>query len=459
MKRVALAIVYVLVWVANRWPAIRANTLFFDDFDLPRSPAVYYIGPYRPVLWLEYHFWHALMPDFLWSHVPKILGAVYVGLAALALAELLRHWGVDAWLAAATPLIVIVNPVLADGALWNTVHALPLGMFFAIQAARVRSWWMCLVLSLLAVCTYQVMIAIVALLTVAEPIIRRRFDVRETGRRVAAIAIAAALQIAMMLLIRRFYDGADGRGLAGATSFSAFLIAKWHGGTNLIANGWMPVIAWYTGAIPAMSLWKWIPIVIAIANAIAVRSARLASAVTTLAILALPATPILVASAAPDAWRAAIPVAVALSVALVPALAALPRKVAMTIVLAVVGLMAPVSWYESSERVVGFRRDQALVESIGRRWNGAAFAVGFGSPITEDRRSGGPRDLTWGFQIRTPAMWTAFAAQGFARPYLVSYHRLRWSSAQECHCGPITHLDAQQTSVICGQSPPCDRTP
>lgn len=459
MKRVALVGAYALLWILNRWPAIRANTLFFDDFDAPRIPAAYYIGPYRPVLWLEYHFWNALIPNFLWSYGPKILGAVYTGLAAMALAMLLRQWGVRAWLAASVPLIVIVNPVLADGALWNTVHALPLGVYFAAEAIRVRRWSACLALSLLAVCTYQVMIAVAAILAVAEPVVRRRFDARQTGKRLAAIAVAAGLQIVMMILLRRFYEGADARGLALAPTIGTFVMAKWHGATNLIANGWMPVIAWYLGAIPAMSLWKWIPIVIAVANAIAVRTARLATALATLVILALPAAPILVASANPYAWRVSIPVAVALAVALVPLLAALPQRVAAALIVVLVALMAPVSWYESSERVAAFQRERAFVESIGRHWNGQPFTTGFGSPIDEDRSNGGRRDLTWGFQIRTPGMWTVFAAEGFARPYLVSYLGLQWTSDQECICGPVTHHEVRRTSVICGQSPPCRDMP
>lgn len=457
-RRAALVIAYALIWTANRWPAIRVNTLFFDDFAAGQNPAAYYLSPYRPVLWLEHHVWSAIVPEFLWTHWPKIAGAFYTGLAAMALALLLRKWNVPGWLAASVPLLFVVNPVLADGTLWNTTHALPLGVYFGIESIRTDRRWATFALALLAACTYQVFIAVPALLVVAEVAVRRRRDVRELVIRFALIGLAAVVQVGIMSAIRVLYPGADARGLAHPASLSAFAIEKWHGATNLIANGWMPVIAWYAGAALAMSLWKWIPIALTAANGVAARNDRMVAVLATMFMLALPAAPILVSSFNPDAWRAAIPVAVALAVAFVPLLAALPRALAAATILLVAALMAPVSWYESSSRVIGFEREQAFAASIRAHWNGRAFAVGFGSPIFEDPRHAGPHDLTWGFERRTPAMWTMLFDENFTRPWLVNYHRFRWTGDRECRCGPVTYHEDRRTSVICGQSPPCTST-
>ncbi|HEX6096075.1 MAG TPA: hypothetical protein VF432_07120, partial [Thermoanaerobaculia bacterium] len=402
------ALAYALFWTITRWPAISVNVLFLDDFEIPLRPADFYLGPYRPVLWVNYLLWDTLIPNHFWTIVPKIYGAVYIGIAAAIFAVLLREWDVDRWTARLLPLVVTAHPILADGPLWQTYCGIPLAAAFttagAIAWSRGRRAAFT-IYTLLGVFSYQIYVALAAVYAIAEPVVRRKFRLRDTAIRLSIIAAIAVAQLVLTALVRRYYDTPDPRGLA--TSFD--LRVRFHFFTDLMVNAWMPVIAYYTGALRAMSLWKFVPI--AIAALTAIRTRRVVDTLFAAVVFVIPALPNMALSQSAYAWRVATPEAYALAVSILPLLMRVPRAWAMGVIGVLTAVMVPVSHYESWCRKESWLRDQQFVASMRDHWKARPFTVVL-APVNplgrEDRALIGPRELTWGYEIRTSRMWSEF---------------------------------------------------
>ncbi|MBV8517131.1 MAG: hypothetical protein JO197_06965 [Acidobacteria bacterium] len=415
---------YTAFWLVTRWPAIAANPLFFDDFALPATPAAFYIGSYRPFLWLEYRFWELLIPGHFWTHVPKLAAAIYLGLFATALAALLRKWNVPPAIAFATPLVVLANPVLNDAGLWNSLHALPLALALITAAAVVweredASWRMWLGGAALLLCGifgYQIFVSLAVVYLLAEPAVKTLTGVawnwRASLRKLVAIAAVTFVQLVYMQLTRT--ADSDPRGLLHATSFRAYLLEKLHGLIDLAVNGVMPILAYAGGVRLAYRTWYYVPLVLGVLLAIATwrrfgASRALLYGAGPLALFFAPSLPCLISSADPYAWRVSSPVAVSLALSLMMLLLVLARDArAASAVLAVAAiLVAPIGHYEASLRVISVERDARLLRELGN-----ARAVSYVGPAlgaAEDERLAGPHLLTWGYEVRTPAMWSGFS--------------------------------------------------
>lgn len=471
-KRLAalLTLAYTAVWLVTRWPAIAANALHFDDFGVPSQPYSFYIGPYRPLLWLEYQLWELLVPNHFWTVLPKLTGALYVGLACAALAILLERWGVRRSIAITLPLLVNVNPVLADAALWSTTHALALALFLILLGHIV---WdanrpgTAAALIFAGIFGYQIFVSLSLVLIFTEWVLRgplgggpssgaaaagRASVTRSAVRKLIVVAALALAQVAFMELARRILGNTDGRGLAHVGSWSAFANEKLHGAFNLIVNGMAPAIAYYLGAWRALSLWKWVPVAIGLATAIATR--RPLPFVFPFVVLGIPALPILAMSQSPYAWRVSVPMAFALALALLPLLMRLGRAApAIAIVLA--ALMVPPSLYESRMRVVSHSREMKTIDDIVAYWAARGvgrsdFAIALGPSAPEDPSLIGPHDLTWGYERRTPAMWSSFRDRWIARALVEWYRGLRFDErAVSCTRKGITHLPERRLTIVC----------
>ena len=109
------------------------------------------------------------------------------------------------------------------------------------------------------------------------------------------------------------------------------------------------------------------------------------------------------------------------------------RLLGPAILLVAAAVMLPVSTYEASMRVVSNQRETALMNAIRGYWQARGVPPGqitvvYGptrGPV-EDLRLIGPHDLTWGYERRTPAMWTAFQDAWFAERFVSNYHHLRF---------------------------------
>jgi len=411
-------VAYALVWIATRWPAIRANTLFFDDFEIPFRPADFYWGPYRPTLYLEFLLRDLIAPHAFWTVVPKLFGALYVGVMAALLIELLTAWDVPLQVARLLPLIVVAHPLLADGPLWQTYAGLPIvpALITAGALAWTRGRKLAFALLTLAgVLGYQVFVTLALVYAVAEPVVRRRWRWRELVERVAIIAGCVVVQLVLTAIIRRTYGNPDPRGMIGVFDPRTQL----HGAVDLIVNVWMPVIAFYTGALRAMSLWKWVPLAIAAATAVSTR--RILPTFFSAAIFLIPALPNLLIAQGPSTWRVSIPELFALVVALVPLFSRFPRA-GVIVTVAIFAVIAPVSTYEARCRVDSFDRDRQLVASVPP---GDAVVLAPVNPKhAEDVSLIGPHDLTWAYERRTPRMWSEFNDPWFANRYVTNYWHL-----------------------------------
>ena len=467
LELVALTAGYLILWLANRWPAIAGNPLFWDDFALPNGPAGFYVTSYRPTLFLEYAFWETLVPGHFPTVLPKLTGSLYIALACVALAVFLQRLGVSRPLALSAPLVVLCNPVLADATLWQSSHALGLSLFL-IVAGHV-AWlggraWFAAGLILAGVLGYQIYIGLSLMLLVAEiAIAGTRLHV--IARRGAVLAGVALVQL-LVMGVTRLLLASDERGFAGIASLTTFAREKWHGITDLVVNGFMPVLAFYFGAFPAMSLWKWVPVLLAAVTAALTR--RFVPAIVAPALLVVPSLPVLGISQNPQAWRVSAGVAFALALAVVVAFSRSPRAGGGAVVcLVIAALMAPVSWYEAQMRVESHQRHERLMSSIERHWRlegVPSFAMAWDPPDgpAEDPRYRGPRDLTWAYEVRTPGMWTPFADSWMTRAFVESNgvafrHATRWESdrcAQNCTdeslpSPRIMHLDGEPRTLVC----------
>jgi len=420
------AFAYALLWVVTRWPAIRANVLFFDDFEIPFHPADFYIGPYRPTLYLEYVFRSAIAPHSLWTVTPKIVGAVYTGIAAAMLIELLREWEIPPVIARLLPLIVVSHPLLADGALWQTYAGLPIVPALITAGAIAWSRGRRILFSLLTlagILGYQVYLTLAVVYAIAEAVIRRRFRWRDFAMRIAIIGGCVVVQLIVTKIIRQTFGNPDVRGVI--STFNASL--QIHGMFDLMVNVWMPVIAYYAGAFAAMSLWKYVPLLLGAETAIATRSPI--DALFAAAIFIVPALPNLALDHAPYSWRVSTPEVYALALALLPVLLRVRRWIAVAMIATLTFVMLPVSQYEAWTRVESFERDQKFVASVPKDFTLTLAPVN--PRKREDVRLIGPHDLTWGYEPRTPRMWSEFNDAWMAKRYVQNYAKLRFLDCAE----------------------------
>ncbi|MFP5246642.1 MAG: hypothetical protein ACLGH0_08100 [Thermoanaerobaculia bacterium] len=431
---------YTLLWIASRWPAIRHNPLFHDDYGIPLDPALFYVGSYRPVVWLEYQFWELLIRDHFWTVLPKLTGAAYLGATATALAFLLRRWDVPWSIAILTPAVALANPVLNDAGLWSSLHALPLGLLFMTLAAL---FWdrplIAFAFVIAGVLTYQIFITLALVYIATEWVLKRD----KVWRKVAIVAVAGVLQILYMEVVRATAIRSDGRGFVRAQSLAFYIREKFHGVFDLVVNGIMPVVAYYAGALHAYSWWRVVPLAIAIATLIAAlwqrrRGLELAIAfLFPIVILFIPALPILMMSQSPYVWRVSSPVAIAFALSLVPLVLSVRRAVPLLAVVALV--MLPVSFYEAQMRVVSHERQASLIRELEQHWRTKNVTIVYGpmhGPF-EDIRLIGPHDLTWGYERRTPAMWTSFEDAWFAKAFVHTYHRKNFIDCSAGSTAPI----------------------
>jgi hypothetical protein len=469
MRHAIAGLAYTALWLVTRWPAIRENALFFDDFAVPLRPAVFYVNSYRPLVWLEYRFWELLVDGHFWTVLPKIAAAFYVGAAALLFSALLRRWQVPAGLAYALAAVAVANPVLNDAGLWQSLHALPLAI--ACLTAGVLLWEtptrarlaMGTLLVFAGLNGYQIFASLVLIYLAAEPVIKRftgaEWRLRDSLVKLGLTAAAGIAQIVEMQVIRAMVAQPDVRGFAQFTSLAQYASQKLHGIFNLCVNGVMPVLAYYAGALAAMSLWKFVPLGIAVAGAALALIRRRTwldvaiAAVFPVVVFFLPAAPTLLISQSPYAWRVSTPTALALALALAPLLILL-RRGAVVVALVIAALMIPPTHYESTMRVVSVRRDAAITRGVIDAWAARGVPrervtlayIGPRGGATHEKRYIGPRELTWGYQRITPGMWSPFNNGWFAKYYVENYQRLHF---RQCGDAKPEHVPCQEARAAC----------
>jgi hypothetical protein len=279
------------------------------------------------------------------------------------------------------------------------------------------------ILTLAGILGYQVYLTLAVVYAIAEPVVRRRFRWRETALRIAIIGACVVVQLAVTRVIRAHYANPDPRGII--TAFDLKL--QIHGVFDLLVNTWMPVLAYYTGALRAMSVWKYVPLLIG-----AITAATTRRAIPTLfaaTIFIVPALPNLLLERAPYSWRVSTPEVYALALALLPLLMRIPRAAAVGVIAALVLLMIPVSRYESWTRAESWERDQKFVASVPRDYTVLL------PPGPDHRREEvsliGPHDLTWGYDRRTPRMWSEFNDAWMAKRYVTHYASRKFLDCNE----------------------------
>jgi hypothetical protein len=218
------------------------------------------------------------------------------------------------------------------------------------------------------------------------------------------------------------------------------------------------VVAWYASATVAYSWWRIVPVVIAAATvAVAVWKRKTLftaglAAVLPIALLFVPALPVLILSQSPYAWRVSSPVAIAFALTLVP-LALMIRGSAVILVAAL--LMVPVSFDEARMRLVSRDREANLMAEIAAHWKTRDVTIVYGpqSGWPEDVHLIRSRDLTWGYERRTPEMWTSFQDAWFAEQFVSKYHGMQFLDCSAGQSSSACQSARSLCSLECTQSP------
>jgi hypothetical protein len=450
----ALIAVYAAAWALPRWPAIRANTLFYDDYGVAAIPFIIYVGSYRPTLWIEYRLWELLVPGHFATRIPKLSAAVYWGLACTALMLLLRRWRVPMPIALLLPLVLVAHPVATDAGLWSALSALPLSLFLVIagvlllgdgdEPKRLAGGSALILAGILG---YQYYFVAAVVLVLAEVVVDevngapRRL--RVLLRKLAILASLAAVQIIFMQLARPFITRADKRGFAElGGSLGAFVANKLHGAVDLLVNLWMPLLAWYLDAVRAWSLWKFVPLVLllaTIAAGLAVRARMrvvLLAAAATIALPLLAVMPTFALSQTPYAWRVTIPVLLAAALGMLPLLIWLGRRsrfAPVVLLLVLIAVLLPPTRWEAEMRVVGYQRDRAVFDHIATYWMDHGLrppevSVGVGRVRIGDprKRLPGAHEVTWGYDRTNPMFASPFFDPWAAEQAIATFNHYRF---------------------------------
>jgi hypothetical protein len=260
-----------LTLLCVRWNIVLRNVLWWDDFAVPHSTTLIYLGSYRPVLFAEYHLWETMIPGHFWAGFPKWASLAYATAAVVLLSRFLRRLGITPSIAIGCSLLVGVHPIATDALFWSSLSGMGLALVFTVLGAEqiwfgrgVKSVGLGTGLLTLGALGYQWLLVVGMVLlagaacTVAlrgEPIERRRI-----WKAILVIGVAATLVWCWMAVTRALMPVFDQRGWPPAGSFSAAVLRRYHGWADNLVNVFMPPIAATAGFRQAWSLWKWVPI-------------------------------------------------------------------------------------------------------------------------------------------------------------------------------------------------------
>ena len=157
-------LVGVAVLVLPRFFPLWVNFLYYDDYIA--FPA-HSLKLHRPGSAAELAFWlWGYGPDYLRSYVPKFVSFGYIMGGVWALAQIFRAWKISLMTALLAVLLFLINPILTDYLVWNTISptnlawALMLLGYLAQLAARRYALATGIALAFVALCTYQLVVGL-----------------------------------------------------------------------------------------------------------------------------------------------------------------------------------------------------------------------------------------------------------------------------------------------------------
>lgn len=333
VEALACGCLFLLALLCLRLNAIVRNVMWWDDFAVPRQPALTYLGSYRPVMFVEYHLWETLAPGHFWNGLPKYLALCYALVAVLLLARFLRRLGTPRMVVVSSGLLVAAHPIVTDALFWSSLRGMGLGLVFVLlgvdrlwfgQSSRSRLLGFAFLT--LGVLTYQWLLPVAGVLllgAVGISWLRGEAVDRKRLLPIALSLVGAALILAGWTeATRAILENYDDRGWAPAPTLEEAVRRRYHGWFDNWVNVFMPPLAATAGYRRAWSLWKWVPsfwILLALTGAIVggLRRARLLVAgLLPVGLSALASAFTLLLPFSTHSWRTSLAALIGLSVGL-----------------------------------------------------------------------------------------------------------------------------------------------
>lgn len=453
---------YYLIWLLPRLPAISANSIHFDDFNLyaiALESTICSVPP-QDYRWIGIGLLCALeniLPDWSIMVWPKLLAGLFLAMLAVLLSHLLMKWSVPILVALLAPVLFISHPILNEISLWNTTMPFPLWLlltvlgYVLVDLDRPRwqrvSGFMFMVTVVLA---YEIYLSCFLVLVFAEAAFRRldgkSIDWLNVKNRLLLFFIVALFYVIQVLLTKWLFGVVTGRGLVDITSLSSYLDTKLHGIFNLVVNCYMPLISYYTGIEFAWGAWKWIPLLmsglIVVFGILARRSVidLLTLLGFSLVMPVVPTLPLLLASQSPESWRVSVPVLLAiflLAVLLMTLiwqagtrwtgngrLATASKALVLIAMLGIMIIEMPSTYAEARLRAFENQADSGLADTIAGYWLargldkndysvGVITGLGLPTNIPDEHKRASQLSVAYGQRGVTSAFLHDFSWRGF----------------------------------------------
>jgi hypothetical protein len=242
----------IAILILPRVFPISVNYLSYDDF-IARPLDL--LAAHRPVGAAEEAFWfHVYGPDYLRSYIPKLVSFTYIMVGVWTLVQIFRAWRIPFVTAFLAVLLFLINPILTELLVWNTISADNLALTLVLLGywAQLEGRWYALVagtaLGFLALATYQPTVGLPAMLVLIEATLLLIRNGESSipwnwKRRLVWVALPMALY-AVYLVVAKYVLGYSvsgtnaSRGLATSSEMLsfAFLLQKYHEASHGLAG-------------------------------------------------------------------------------------------------------------------------------------------------------------------------------------------------------------------------------
>ena len=381
-----------VVLVLPRIYPLSVNFLYYDDF---LETPIDLLKRHRFVAAAELAFWFWIYgPDYLRSYIPKLVSTAYIMVGVWATAQILRAWRVPFVTALIAVLLFLINPILTDFLVWNTISYdnlawafVVLGYWAQLQTGR-YALTAGIALGFLALGAYQDVAGWPAMLVLTEATLllaRNDENSMPWKRRLLWVALPIVLYAGYLLVSQSLGHSVlaseVGHGFPSLSSISvSFFLQRYHEASHGYFNVFQPLLSYFFGIEAAFrGAWRvWAFILLSIPTSILLARASprtfvSCSALFVAAIL-MPSAAHWVVSLSSSGWRAAIGMLLAFSLWFVVLSVILLRSplwrmvvIANLSALALIISLVPVTVRDAKNRAQGSEATKSLIEFLKTR--------------------------------------------------------------------------------------------
>ena len=388
--------VAVAALVLPRLFPLSVNFLYYDDFYPGIPQADLRLHQFGSAAELAFWFW-VYGPDYLRSYVPKLASLAYIMTGVWAMTQIFRAWNVPLATALLAVLLFLINPILTDYLVWNTISPDNIAWAFVLLGywAQLKTGRYALAvgvaLGFLALGTYQLVVGLPAMLVLTEATLKIALNDENNmpwKRRLVWLALPIVLYAGYLSVSQWILDNplsaAEGvrRGLPTLSEALSlpFLLQRYHESSHGYFNVFQPLLSYFFGIEAAWrGAWKaWVFIALSVPTSLLLTRASLRVLVFCsalfLAALLMPMAFHWGVTLSSSGWRAAIGMLLAFSLWFVvlsmillksklPGIAGLANLCALGLVISLV----PVTVRDAENRAQGSEATKSLIKILGSR--------------------------------------------------------------------------------------------